>query len=634
MDFDVLLATNFLPPATHRDGVVMVVHDLAHEHLPGSAPHLNARWRRSFDRWLAKAAGIIVPSESTRADLLAGHDVDPERVPVTPLGVDVAAFAPAEPAAVDAVRRRFGIDGRYALFVGGIEPRKNLENLVAAFAIARAGNPLGPGGRAGAVGSGRGVQASDEVISTLAPAARARIVRTGHVNDQEKVALLTGATLLAYPSLYEGFGFPVLEGFAAGVPVLTSDVSSLPEVAGDAAVLVDPARSDCDRRRTRSAVRRRGPPRHAVGGGSHARLQVHVGEDRPPHRGGGARRPRTVARVDSARPGPVRGSSMTDPTHVLVTGGAGFIGSHLVDALLATDTRVTVLDKLTYAGTRKNLSDHEGDDRLRFVQGDVADPAAVGPLVADVQRVVHAAAETHVDRSIAGPAAFVMTNVVGTQVVLDACRDHGRPLLLISTDEVYGENEPDGRFDEGAPLRPRSPYAASKAGAELIARAHGITFGTPVTIVRGTNAFGPRQNPEKVIPVFTLAALQGRPLPVYDRGLQSREWLYVTDWVAACLTALRHGEPGDVFNIGDGTELTNVELARRICALTGAVESSVTFVADRPGHDFRYGVTTGRLHELGWRPQVTFDDGLASTVAWYRDHAAWVRSMHAGASAS
>lgn len=239
VDFDVLLATNFVPPATHRDGVVMVVHDLAYEHLPGSAPHLNARWRRSFDRWLAKAAGVIVPSESTRADLLAGHDVDPDRVAVTPLGVDVAAFAPAEPAAVDAVRRKYGIDGRYALFVGGIEPRKNLENLVTAFAM------LPPGTRLVLVGGPvrwdpDAASRLDEAISALAPAARARIVRTGHVNDQEKVALLTGATLLAYPSRYEGFGFPVLEGFAAGVPVLTSDVSSLPEVAGDAAVLIDP----------------------------------------------------------------------------------------------------------------------------------------------------------------------------------------------------------------------------------------------------------------------------------------------------------------------------------------------------------------------------------------------------------
>ena len=320
--------------------------------------------------------------------------------------------------------------------------------------------------------------------------------------------------------------------------------------------------------------------------------------------------------------------------HVLVTGGAGFIGSHLVDALLEhPDARVTVLDKLTYAGSKANLAQHDGDDRLRFVQGDVADPSVVAPLVADVSRVIHAAAETHVDRSISGPAEFVLTNVVGTQVVLDACRTHDRPLLLVSTDEVYGQNEPEGTFDEGSPIRPRSPYAASKAAAELLARSYGITYGLPVWIVRGTNAFGPRQNPEKAIPVFTTAALEGRPIPVYDDGRQSREWLYVTDWAAACIIALQHGEPGDVFNIGDGFELANVELAGSICRLVGADESLVTFVPDRPGHDLRYGMASERLHELGWRPIVPFDDGLARTVEWYRAHPEWVRAMRAEAGA-
>ncbi len=321
---------------------------------------------------------------------------------------------------------------------------------------------------------------------------------------------------------------------------------------------------------------------------------------------------------------------MATHTHVLVTGGAGFIGSHLVDALLADPgTRVSVLDKLTYAGSRANLSAHEGDDRLRFVHGDIVDAALVGPLVADADRVVHAAAETHVDRSISGPAAFVLTNVVGTQVVLDACRAHDRPLLLVSTDEVYGQNEPGGRFGEDDPIRPRSPYAASKAAAELLARSYGITYGLPVWIVRGTNAFGPRQNPEKAIPVFTTAALDGRPVPVYGQGLQSREWLYVTDWASACVAALRHGEPGDVFNIGDGFELSNIELARRICRLAGADESLVTFVEDRPGHDLRYGVTSDRLRELGWAPEISFDDGLARTVEWYRGHRDWVETMRA-----
>jgi dTDP-glucose 4,6-dehydratase len=323
---------------------------------------------------------------------------------------------------------------------------------------------------------------------------------------------------------------------------------------------------------------------------------------------------------------------MATHTHVLVTGGAGFIGSHLVDGLLADPgTRVTVLDKLTYAGSRANLAEHEGDDRFRFVQGDIVDASVVEPLVAGADRVVHAAAETHVDRSITGPAEFVMTNVVGTQVVLDACRAHGRPMLHVSTDEVYGQNEPDGRFGEDDPIRPRSPYAASKAGAELLARAYGITYGLPVWIVRGTNAYGPRQNPEKAIPVFTTAALDGRPIPVYAEGRQSREWLFVTDWAAACIAALRHGEPGDIFNIGDGHELTNLELARAICRFVGAEESLVTFVEDRPGHDLRYGVSSDRLRDLGWAPQVPFDEGIGRTVEWYRGHRDWVEAMRAEA---
>jgi glycosyltransferase involved in cell wall biosynthesis len=239
VDFDVLLATNFLPPATRSPGVVMVVHDLAYEQLPDTAPHVDARWRRRFDAWLADAAGVLVPSESTRRDLLVSHPVEPGRVTVTPLGVDAEAYAPVPAELVDPVLERFGVDGPYAVFVGGIEPRKNLEALVRAFAT------LAPGTRLVIAGGPvrwdpKAADRLDAAITDLPAAARARIVRTGYVSDKDKVALLSGATLLAYPSLYEGFGFPVLEGFAAGVPVLTSDVASLPEVAGDAAVLVDP----------------------------------------------------------------------------------------------------------------------------------------------------------------------------------------------------------------------------------------------------------------------------------------------------------------------------------------------------------------------------------------------------------
>jgi glycosyltransferase involved in cell wall biosynthesis len=238
-EFDVLLATNFLPPATRSPGVVMVVHDLAYERLPETAPHMNDRWRRRFDDWLRRAAGVLVPSNSTKHDLLETHPIAAERVHVTPLGVDVAAFAPAPPEAVDAVRRKYGVDQPYALFVGGIEPRKNLDALVRAFAT------LAPGTRLVIAGGPvrwdpKAAERLDAVIARLPPAVRSRIVRTGYVSDREKVALMTGATLIAYPSLYEGFGFPVLEGFAAGLPVLTSNVSSIPEVAGDVALSVDP----------------------------------------------------------------------------------------------------------------------------------------------------------------------------------------------------------------------------------------------------------------------------------------------------------------------------------------------------------------------------------------------------------
>jgi dTDP-glucose 4,6-dehydratase len=319
--------------------------------------------------------------------------------------------------------------------------------------------------------------------------------------------------------------------------------------------------------------------------------------------------------------------------HVLVTGGAGFIGSHLVDALLARDddTRVTVLDALTYAGSLENLVAHDGEDRYRFVQGDVADAAAVGPLVSAADRVVHAAAESHVDRSIEGPRAFLVTNVLGTFTVLEASREFETPVLIVNTDEVYGSGEEGTTFTEDDALRPRSPYAASKAAADLLARAYRETYGASVTSVRGTNAFGPRQFPEKVIPVYALAAIEGRELPVYGRGEQRREWLAVGDWVRACLAVLDHGEPGEAYNIGGGFELSNLELARKVCALAGAPESLISFVEDRPGHDFRYGLAWDRLAGLGWRPTVAFDDGLAEAVAWYGDHRDWVDRMLSGA---
>jgi dTDP-glucose 4,6-dehydratase len=322
---------------------------------------------------------------------------------------------------------------------------------------------------------------------------------------------------------------------------------------------------------------------------------------------------------------------MGERRHILVTGGAGFIGSHLVDLLLERgDVGVTVLDKLTYAGTRRNLAEHEGDARLRFVLGDVADAGVVLPLVEEADHVVHAAAESFVDRSIEDSRAFVISNVLGTQVVLEACRETSTPMTFVSTDEVYGSNAGEGLFDEGDAFRPRSPYAASKAGADLLCHAYVVTYGTRVATVRGTNTFGPRQHPEKAIPTFVLAALDGRPLPVYGAGEQRREWLYVRDFVRAIAAVTDSAEPGGVYNIGGGHELPNAELARRICRLVGASETLVSFVPDRPGHDLRYGVAWDRLAALGWSPETSFEDGLALTIAWYRENPDWVASVLAG----
>jgi dTDP-glucose 4,6-dehydratase len=312
-----------------------------------------------------------------------------------------------------------------------------------------------------------------------------------------------------------------------------------------------------------------------------------------------------------------------------VTGGAGFIGSHLVDLLLeAPQRRVTVLDRLSTGGSRMNLEQHDGDDRFRFVQADVNDADVVHGVVAEVDAVVHAAAESHVDRSIDDPRGFFVTNVMGTQTVLEAVRAHGRRMLMISTDEVYGPGDPaGGLFDEDHALRPRSPYAASKAAADLLCRSYVTTYGVDISVVRGTNAYGPRQI-ERVVPTYTIDALEGRPLPVYGDGRQRREFLFVRDWVRAAVAVLERGERGVLYNIGDGYELENLDLARRICDLTGADPSSITHVPDRPGHDFRYGVSANRVRELGVRPETAFDEGLAATVSWYRQHLAWLRRAH------
>jgi len=315
--------------------------------------------------------------------------------------------------------------------------------------------------------------------------------------------------------------------------------------------------------------------------------------------------------------------------HVLVTGGAGFIGSHLVDALLAQPgRRVTVLDRLSTGGARANLEQHDEDPRMTFVLGDVNDVDLLREVVGGVDAVVHAAAESHVDRSIDEVRGFLQTNLMGTQAVLEAVRAAGIRMLMISTDEVYGEGAPDGGlFDEDAPVAPRSPYALSKAAADLLCHVYRTTYGVNVTVVRGTNAYGPRQI-ERVIPTYAICALEGLPLPVYGAGEQRREFLHVQDWVRAALTVLERGEPGVLYNIGAGTELSNLELAERVAALAGVSDDLIAFVPDRPGHDFRYGVTASRLRGLGWEPAIGFDEGLAATVEWYRTHLEWLYAAH------
>ena len=331
---------------------------------------------------------------------------------------------------------------------------------------------------------------------------------------------------------------------------------------------------------------------------------------------------------------------------LLVTGGAGFIGSELVRQLLARrdGTHVTVLDKLTYAGNRANLADVEADAeqaaRFTFVRGDIADTALVGPLVADADAVINVAAETHVDRSILDPEAFLRTGVIGVHVLLEAVRAATDKVakgerataprfLQVSTDEVYGEVA-EGRSVETDVLAPRSPYAAAKASGELLVRAYHVTFGLDAVITRGSNTYGPHQHPEKLIPLFTTNALEGKPLPMYGDGMQIRDWLHVTDHAAGIDFVLRHGKPGEAYNVAGGTELPNRDVIGRLLAATGRDWTLVRTVPDRPGHDRRYAMDGRKLGLLGWAPRVSFDEGLAATVAWYRAHDEWIASAKSG----
>jgi len=320
---------------------------------------------------------------------------------------------------------------------------------------------------------------------------------------------------------------------------------------------------------------------------------------------------------------------------LLVTGGCGFIGTNFIRLILREhpDDSIVNLDQLTYAGNPENLRDLEDEPGYEFVHGDVADPAClercVGP---EIDAIVHFAAESHVDRSILDSEPFLRTNVLGTQYLLDAARRAGtRRFVHISTDEVYGSLGPEGTFTEASPLEPNSPYAASKAAADFLVLAAGRTFGQPVIVTRCTNNFGPYQFPEKVIPLFLAQAMSDRPLPLYGDGQNVREWLHVEDHCRAVDTILRQGRIGEVYNIGSGVEITNLELTRSLLRILGKPESLITFVKDRPGHDRRYALDSTKLRkELGWQPQDSFPAGLEQTVRWYRDHQAWCERIRSG----
>ncbi len=339
---------------------------------------------------------------------------------------------------------------------------------------------------------------------------------------------------------------------------------------------------------------------------------------------------------------------------LLVTGGAGFIGSAVVRHLIReTEATVVTVDALTYAGHQENLAPVANHPRHHFEQEDITDAPAMHRLFEEYapDGVLHLAAESHVDRSIGGPAAFVQTNVVGTQVLLEAARtyweDQGRPggfrFLHVSTDEVYGELGETGAFTEETPYDPSSPYSASKAGADHLARAWQRTYGLPVLITNCSNNYGPRQHPEKLIPVVILNALEGEPIPVYGDGKNVRDWLYVKDHVRALLEVLQEGEVGETYNVGGNCERENIAVVRQICDIldemrppgstleTKSHHDLITFVEDRPGHDWRYAIDASKIEgELGWAPEVSFEEGLRRTVDWYVGHREWVQAVQGG----
>ena len=323
--------------------------------------------------------------------------------------------------------------------------------------------------------------------------------------------------------------------------------------------------------------------------------------------------------------------------NVLITGGAGFIGSNFVRYLLREqrDARIVNFDKLTYAGNLENLSEIERETRYTFVRGDICDRTSLDVVFRDfaIDTVVHFAAESHVDRSILGASVFIATNVAGTQVLLDAAKHHGvERFLHVSTDEVYGSLGTEGLFSESSPLHPNSPYAASKAGSDLLAMAYHHTFGVPVVMTRCSNNYGPYQFPEKLIPLMIINALHGKPLPVYGDGKQVRDWLHVEDHCAAIGCVLNNGRVGEVYNIGGNNEWKNIDIVGLLLRTMEKPESLITYVKDRPGHDRRYAIDAGKIkRELGWQPAVTFEQGLPKTVEWYLSHESWWQRIMSGA---
>jgi dTDP-glucose 4,6-dehydratase len=316
--------------------------------------------------------------------------------------------------------------------------------------------------------------------------------------------------------------------------------------------------------------------------------------------------------------------------NVLVTGGAGFIGSAYVRHRLVAhpDAKVRVLDKLTYAGRVENLQGLD-PERLELIEGDIADVEAVSRALEGCEAMVNFAAETHVDRSITSPGEFIQTDVYGSFVLLEAARGAGIRHLQVSTDEVYGSIE-DGSFTEKSPLDPSSPYSASKAGGDLMVGAYRNTYDVDALIVRASNNYGPRQYPEKLIPLCVLNALAGDRLPVYGDGMQVRNWLWVEDFASAIDTVLEFGLAGEVYNVGGPDELPNIEVVRRILELTGRDESLIEHVTDRLGHDRRYSLASAKTESLGWQAEVRFEDGIERTVEWYRENEWWWKPIRSG----